>query len=212
MHLHRSLMRGTRGRQTATCTATYASNIYASPYKGEIIGAVYIDMTKAFDTVGHAILLQKLREYGVFDTELKWFKSYQFNRNQKVRNSNLLSNQQPLFTGVPQGSILGPLLCFIFFNDFPECLVKSKVIMYADDTVIYCNGKSKTQIEGDLNLNLNRISKYFEYNELIANLKKGKTETMLFGTVKRLSMIDKFLNVSYRGQQINYVQISRKQS
>ena len=193
-------------RSTKIASALLFDDIRSSIDKGELVGAVYIDLTKAFDTVGHAVLLQKLQEYGVSDIELKWFKSYLFNRNQQVRISNSLSNKQPLFTGVPQGSILGPLLFLIFFNDFPECLEKSKVIMYADDTVIYCNGKLKTQIESDLNHDLNKVSEYFENNELIANLKKGKTEAMLFGTAKRLSMIDKILNVFYRGQQINYVQ------
>ena len=195
-----------KNRSTKIASALLFDDIRSSIDKGELVGAVYIDLTKAFDTVGHAILLQKLREYGVSDTELKWFKSYLFNRNQQVRISNSLSNKQPLFTGVPQGSILGPLLFLIYFNDFPECLEKSKVIMYADDTVIYCNGKLKTQIESDLNHDLNKVSEYFDNNELIANLKKGKTETMLFGTARRLSMIDKILNVFYRGQLINYVQ------
>ena len=91
-----------KNRSTKIASALLFDDIRSSIDKGELVGAIYIDLTKAFDTVGHAILLQKLREYGVSDTELKWFKSYLFNRNQQVRISNSLSNKQPLFTGVPQ--------------------------------------------------------------------------------------------------------------
>eukprot|EP00111_Clytia_hemisphaerica_P002352 TCONS_00006717-protein len=90
-----------KNRSTKIASALLFDDIRSSIDKGELVGAVYIDLTKAFDTIGigHAILLQKLQEYGISDIELKWFKSYLFNRNQQVRISNSLSNKQPLFTG-----------------------------------------------------------------------------------------------------------------
>ena len=95
-------------------------------------------------------------------------------------------------TGVPQGSILGPLLFLIFFNDFPDHLIESKVIKYADDTILYVSHSSIYTIESTLNKELLCLYCYFRENELVLNLKKGKTETMLFGTSKRLSMQPKF--------------------
>ena len=125
---------------------------------GQMVGAVYIDLTKAFDTVGHGILLHKLQEYGVEGRELEWFTSYLFNRNQVVCIDNAISTKQQLLSGVPQGSILGPLLFTIFFNDFPECLRHSNVVMYADDTVVYVNGKEQEEIEKLLTEDLERIA------------------------------------------------------
>ena len=172
---------------------------------GQLVGVVYIDLTKAFDTVGHGTLLHKLQEYGVEGRELEWFTNYLFNRNQAVYVDNAISTKQQLSNGVPQGSILGPLLFTILFNDFPDCLAHSKVIMYADDTVVYVNGKEKNEIEKLLEEDMERIAMYFDDNELIINLKKGKTETMIFGTAKRLQKVNKELDISFRGQKITNV-------
>lgn len=172
---------------------------------GQMVGAVYIDLTKAFDTVGHGILLNKLQEYGVGGRELEWFTNYLFNRNQVVCIDNTTSTKQQCTSGVPQGSIIGPLLFILFFNDFPECLKHSNVTMYADDTVVYVNGKEKTEIDKLLNEELERIARYFDDNELFINLKKGKTEAMLFGTAKRLQTTNKELEISFKGQRINNV-------
>ena len=94
--------------------------------RGDLLGAVYIDLTKAFDTFGHGLLIQKLIEYGIEAIELEWFTSYLFNRSQVASIDNALSNKMPLWSGVPQGSILGPLLFIIFFNNFSESLINTK--------------------------------------------------------------------------------------
>ena len=88
---------------------------------------------------------------------------------------------------LPQGSILGPLLFLVFFDDFTEQLSKTSCIQYADDTVIYVWGKSVESIEQTLNKELDKVHNYLKTNELVLNLKKGKTETMLFGTAARLA-------------------------
>ena len=88
-----------------------------------------------------------------------------------------------MFTcGVPQGSILGPLLFLIFFNDITECVQNAEIIKYADDTVLFLNAKDPRTIEVNLSDDIERIATWFEENELIINLKKGKSEVMLFGT------------------------------
>ena len=144
-----------------------------------------------------------MKAYGIKNEELEWFVSYLFYRSQVVDINNIRSNEFYIYSGVPQGSILGPLLFLLFFNDFPEVLKKSKVLMYADDTVIYYAHSNINFIENVLNEEMNYLSRYFYQNELILNLKKGKTEAMVFGTAKRLSTTSKFLSIKYNGNVIN---------
>ena len=88
---------------------------------------------------------------------------------------------------MPQGSILGPILFLIYFNDFKECLQHSKVINFVDDTVVYLSRKKHTDIEQDLNGDLQNIAEFSTRNELLINLKPVKRESMLFSTQKKLS-------------------------
>jgi hypothetical protein len=147
--------------------------------------------------------LEKLYSYGVRGDELEWFKDYLFNRNQSVDIDGCVSDKQPVSCGVPQGSILGPLLFLVFFNDFSECLKHCEVIKFADDTVIYVADKCSQVIEQKLNEDINRISEYFDKNDLIINLKPGKTESILFGTAKNLSNKPKSLNINFKYSIIN---------
>ena len=108
-----------------------------------------------------------------------------------------------LSNGVPQGSILGPLLFLIFFNDITECVQNAEIIKYADDTVLFFPAKDLRTIEVNLSHDIERIATWFEENELIINLKKGKSEVMLFGTSQKLSKLRDTLQISYRGSCIN---------
>ena len=88
----------------------------------QLVGAVFVDLSKAFDTISHAILLNKLTMYGIKDRELEWFNDYLFSCKAVVAFNSCLSDKQDLVTGAPQGSILGPLLFLISFNDAVEVM------------------------------------------------------------------------------------------
>ena len=190
-------------RSTKTAATLLTDNIRREVDSGRLGGAVFIDLSKAFDTISHSVLLNKLQSYGIDGNELEWLTDYLFERKQIVDIQNAYSDEKPLLTGVPQGSILGPLLFIIFLNDLAETLNHSKIIKYADDTVVYFSEKNVEIIQEKLNEDLENISRYFSKNELIINLKKGKTESMLFGTAKRLS--NQELELLYKGMKINFV-------
>ena len=117
--------------------------------------------------------------------------------------NNVKSNKEPIYCVVLQGSILGPLVFIVFYNDFADHLEYCDI--YADDTVIFISDKNVNNIETKLNMDLEKISPYFHLNELVINLKKGKSEVMLFGSSQRLKKDENLLNVMYEGNKINFV-------
>ena len=108
--------------------------------QGLINGIALIDLSKAFDLVDHRLLLQKLEEYGITPIALKWFKSYLNDRYQVVQIASFLSNPALIKSGVPQGSILGPILFLIFINDLPSYFGSSKPFLFADDSTLISSG------------------------------------------------------------------------
>ena len=103
---------------------------------------VYMDMSKAFDKVCHHRLLSKLRKFGFGGSLLQWFQSHLTERRQRVTVSGETSEPLPICSGVPQGSILGPALFFLFINDLSDAVEESNIDMFADDTNIYKEVKS----------------------------------------------------------------------
>ena len=127
------------GKKHSTETAAIAfSNVVRKGMdQGLLTGGVFVDLRKAFDSVDHVLLVNKLMSYGLSNTELNWFRSYLTGRRQVVNFGRELSEPCTITSGVPQGSILGPLLFVIFINDLSVVLEKCNILMYADDTVIY---------------------------------------------------------------------------
>ena len=113
-----------------------------------------------------------------------------------------LTSKREILTGVPQGSILGPLLFILFFNDITDVVDTAKIVIYADDTVVYVADKDVKNINSKLTKEMDAIAKWFDKNALIINLRKGKTESLLFGTSQRIAKQDSELNVMYRGVKI----------
>ena len=144
--------------------------IFQEVDKENLVGAVLMNLSKAFDTVGHVTLLEKLCRYDINESELSWFTDYLFNRSKVVEIGQSQSDPHPLPSGVPQGSILENLQFLMYFNDLPDCLTEAKIIMYADGTVVYF---SSDKIESVFNSEFENIVRYIDDSELILNLKKG---------------------------------------
>ena len=119
--------------------------------------AVFIDLKKAFDTVDHQILLQKLEIYDIKGDALSILTSYLTNHTQICQINGATSSERLVWSGVPQGSILGPLLFLLYINDLPQCLRKTKPRLFADDTNITAAGKSVNEIEAAMNCYEKRI-------------------------------------------------------
>ena len=134
-------------RSTELSTILLADNIRKAVDEGNIVGVLYVDLSKAFDTLSHSVLLEKLKSFGISGTTHDWFSGYLFNRKQFCVVEKCESEVMNITCGVPQGSILGPLLFLIYFNDFENCLKNSKMLNFADDTAIYVHGKSKDTVE-----------------------------------------------------------------
>jgi len=144
--------------------------------------AVFIDLSKAFDTLNHDILIHKMANYGIRGLALKWFQSYLSERKQYVAIDECVSDTVYVSCGVPQGSILGPLLFIIYTNDIPRCLQYSHPILFADDTTIYLTRKNVTELYQIINNELDSLNEWFKTNRLSLNVKK--TNYMLFNSGK----------------------------
>ena len=141
---------------------------------------VLIDLKKAFDTVDHQILLSKLELYGIKGQALNLLKSYLTNRKQKCQIKNVFSSEHLIKCGVPQGSILGPLLFLLYINDLPHCLSKTKPRLFADDTNLTASANSVTDLEAAVNSDLENLRKWLIANKLSLNV--AKTEFIIIGS------------------------------
>ena len=161
---------------------------------------IYIDLSKAFDTLNHSILLSKLEYYGITGRSYDLLKNYLFNRSQYVEfnGHTSISNTLPISTGVPQGSVLGPLLFLIYINDLPLVSHIFDMLMYADDTTLYYNINQTITAE-TINRELIKISQWLGANKLSLNV--AKTKFMIFHASKK--------SVIYSELQINGNNIER---
>ena len=156
--------------------------------KKEISVVIFADLKKAFDTVNFNILFSKLRHYGIED---KFFKSYLAERTQFTQIENTNSSDLTIDCGVPQGSVLGPLLFLIYINDLPLASPTFKTLLFADDTTLVISGKNPSELIETCNRELLKVSSWFRANGL--TLHEGKTMFMVFNTIHTKDVNDKIL-------------------
>ena len=149
---------------------------------------VYLNFFKAFDTLSHNILLRKLEHYGVCDSALNFMKSYLEHRKQFVQFDECISEMKAIHKGVPQGSILGPLLFLIYINDIPNSSNLFNFLMYADDTTLYCCLKDIDSVNKEpvLNSKLKGVQLWLSANKLTLNV--NKSNYMLFSKHKNTQL------------------------
>ena len=134
---------------------------------------IFIDLSKAFDTVNHQILLDKLEHYGIRGHALELFKSYLSNRKQYVHIEKCKSQTRPVSCGVPQGSVLGPLFFLLFINDLPKGCTNGKVRLFADDTTIFFHTNSIDDVISTGKAIMTQLTNWFTANKLTLNADKS---------------------------------------
>ena len=164
-------------------------------------------MCNAFDSDNYDIICKKLRIYGCPDLTVTWFESYLKTRKQNVIIHKCASSGVNVIHGVPQGSVLGPLLFILFINDLPLCLSNTHIHMYADDT-LYAIGNDTYEINQKINNDLITVSKWFKCNMLIVN--ELKTNCMLVCTQqKRARLVSDQLSLYLNNVQITDVEVKK---
>ncbi len=138
----------------------------------------FLDLSKAFDTINHDILIHKLEHYGIRGLALKWFQNYLSNRKQYTKVNGTKSAVRTVKCGVPQGSVLGPLLFIIYTNDLPNNLKNTSAILFADDTTLITQSEQINEVYANANIDLNIICDWFKSNKLSLNI--GKTHYIFF--------------------------------
>ena len=166
------------GLSTIDAVIEYSEYLYDNIENRRHTLGLFIDYSKAFDTVNHNILLAKLDMYGFRGITLRLFRSYLEDRTQCVRIGNYYSDCSSLLTGVPQGSVLGPLLFLCYINDFPNVSPIFKTVLFADDTTVSVSGPDFVELCGVINSELVRITDWSNANKLALNA--DKTAALIF--------------------------------
>ena len=147
----------------------------------------------------------KLSSVGVSPSTLEWFTSYLRNRKKRTSCENELSDALPVTLGVPQGSILGPLLFLEYINDLPAVIEHSEVSLYDDDTVLYCFSKESHQLENKLNEDLYNVALWLKANKLTLNL--SETKSMLIGSNIKLANVSSLCLIAILINKFKYLGI-----
>ena len=215
-----------KGLSTEFAINSLLNNIVECLENKEVGFCILLDFAKAFDTVNHEILLDKLDYYGIRGTAHKWFKSYLTDRMQCTEIGNTQSKLDYVKHGVPQGSVLGPLLFLLYINDIVLSSKICKFTLFADDTSLFYSHENKAEGEKVLNTELSKIAEWLAANKLSLNVSKSKllifsnkrtstdnNDTALFINGEKLkevdhakylgALIDNKLNWSYHINAVN---------
>ena len=179
-----------KSHSTTTCLIETTNYIYNELDRKNLVGLVATDLSKAFDTLSHDLLLAKLQNLGFGYSSILWFKSYLNNRTQQVKLGKIRSEIAPVESGVPQGSILGPILFITFTSDFSSSFPNCNIKAYADDTQILVTAKSTKELKHRIEETIATAQKWFTDNSLKIN--PTKTEVIIFGNKGR----DQTINIT----------------
>ena len=190
-----------------TCLLKGTSDWFFDIDRGKYTAMIFIDLKKAFDTVDHQILLDKMQFYGIIRLAHKWFSSYLDNRKQYCRVNDTTSSIENIDIGVPQGSCLGPLLSLLYINDLPFALKRAKATMYAEDTAISYTSDKIEELDLVINEELSYIERWLQGNKISLNV--VKTQAMIIGSQPKIKKLKNNLSSlpSFKvgGEEINLV-------
>ena len=181
-----------KNRTTTLALLDFVAEITTAIENKQYVVGVFLDLKKAFDTVNYEILLTKLESYGIRGMPLTWLTSYLTNRNQYVQIMDCKSKLEQVKCGVPQGSILGPLLFILYVNDMCKVSRLLKAVVFADDTNLLCCGDDLEQLLDTVGIEMKKLQSWFDTNKLTLNL--SKTKYIIFGN--RPTNTDKNLTIN----------------
>ena len=168
-----------KSHSTETCLFELLNNIYKNLDEKLYVAVAKLDLSKAFDSISHDLLLLKMQKLGLENTSLKWIKSYLSDRKQITQFKDFTSTTEKIKSGVPQGSILGPLLFLCYVNDLPNVFEKKcEMLSYADDTQLLVTARTKDELKNKLENALNSAQNWYSKNLMLNNI--GKTEFVVF--------------------------------
>ena len=182
-----------KGHSTMHALVELVDKIKNSIDNGEMTCGIFVDLSKAFDTVNHKILLEKLNHYGFRGKANQLLASYLTNRKQFVEINNHKSSYRPITCGVPQGSVLGPLLFLIYINDLPNCCPLGDTRIFADDTNVLFSSKNADDILRKGQVIMEQMNNWFVANKLTLNAKKSSFIIFKSTRSKINNLPDKFL-------------------
>ena len=186
-----------KNRSTTLAVLDLNTRITKALDRGNYAASVFLNFAKAFDMVNHQILLSKLENYGIRGPAKDWFESYLKSRHQIVKIGDTLSDKMQIACGVPQGSILGPILFLLYINDIKNASKTLKFLLFADDTSTLLISKSIQELENVYNKELSHVIDWLNANKLTLNVEKSNL--VLFRKTKKTS---KTLNIKIKGEQI----------
>ena len=185
---------------TDSCLSYLNDKILKGFDSGLLTGMILIDLQKAFDTIDHEVLFKKLSYMRFSPKTISWFKSYLSNRTFKVNINKVFSDPGDLTCGVPQGSILGPLIFLLYVNDMPQS-VECNLYLYADDSCLVFQHKNVKEIEKQLNKDFSNLCDWFLDNKLSIHFGEEKTKSILFANKIKVKKLDK-LDIIYKDIKI----------